>query len=170
MNHKVVIQSLKKMLAGMQPVLSHVRLPRYTANPLSAVPAHYQKSADLEPWNTFFPILAGPDMIGTLATDPACLRQVIPILQKLEPDSYVRFLLAYYKAGLSRFGDRWRYADITTVLLAASVLMHPQHYLEVGVRRGRSLAMVAATCPEVEIVGFDMWVENYGGPISSVPN
>ena len=41
--------------------------------------------------------------------------------------------------------------------------LRPKTYLEVGVRRGFSMAMVAARCKEVEIYGFDRWVRNYAG-------
>lgn len=95
-----------------------------------------------------------------------CLRQVMPILNRLEPDEYVNYLQAYYRAGLERFGDAWHYADIVTVLLTAAQLAQPRNYLEIGVRRGRSMAVVAATCPECHIVGFDLWSRDYAG----IPN
>lgn len=41
--------------------------------------------------------------------------------------------------------------------------MRPRTYLEVGVRRGFSMAMVAARCKDASIYGFDMWVPQYGG-------
>jgi predicted O-methyltransferase YrrM len=82
----------------------------------------------------------------------------------------VRYLLAYYQAGIDRFGERWQYADITTTLLAVSQILKPQNYLEIGVRRGRSMAMVAAICPRCEIVGFDMWVEGYGNAANPGPD
>lgn len=44
--------------------------------------------------------------------------------------------------------------------------MQPKNYLEIGVRRGFSMAMVAAQSPETEIFGFDMWMQNY----ADVPN
>lgn len=39
--------------------------------------------------------------------------------------------------------------------------LQPKNYLEVGVRRGFSMAMTAARSPETEIFGFDMWMKNY---------
>jgi predicted O-methyltransferase YrrM len=36
-------------------------------------------------------------------------------------------------------------------------------YLEIGVRRGFTMAMVAARCPDAELYGFDLWMENYAG-------
>jgi predicted O-methyltransferase YrrM len=41
--------------------------------------------------------------------------------------------------------------------------LQPETYLEVGVRRGFSMAVVAARCPDVEIYAFDSWVPHYGG-------
>ena len=114
----------------------------------------------------YHPVMLGPSTVGHLAIGSADLRQVIAILEHLESDDYVRYLLAYYRTGLERYGDAWRYADILTVLLAAAQLIQPQSYLEIGVRRGRSMSVVAATCPACKIVGIDMWVPNYAG----VPN
>jgi len=39
--------------------------------------------------------------------------------------------------------------------------LQPKTYLEVGVRRGFSMAMVAARSPEAEIYGLDLWVPIY---------
>jgi len=114
----------------------------------------------------YSPVILGPSTVGNLASSPVCLRQTIGVIEQLEPDDYIRYLLAYYQTGLERLGEAWRYADITTVLVAAAQLLQPQHYLEIGVRRGRSMAMVAATCPKCEMVGFDMWMPDYAG----IPN
>ena len=146
---------------------------RVTANTASIGPVPFAvqvvfDSPDLGNW--YHSVLLGPSTLGFLAVSPACLRQAIHIMERLEPDDYIRYLLAYYRAGLERFGDAWRYADIVTVLLAAAQLIQPQNYLEIGVRRGRSMAMVAATCPECDIVGFDLWTPNYAGMPSPRPD
>lgn len=39
--------------------------------------------------------------------------------------------------------------------------LQPKAYLEVGVRRGFSMAMTAARCPTADIYGFDLWIRNY---------
>jgi predicted O-methyltransferase YrrM len=110
------------------------------------------------------PVIISPTTVGSLATSPTCLHEVIQIVKRLESDDYVRYLLSYYSVGLERFGELWHYADIVTVLLAAATLIKPASYLEIGVRRGRSMAMVAAKCPECNIVGMDMWGNtNYAG-------
>lgn len=53
--------------------------------------------------------------------------------------------------------------DVRCVLSWLARELRPETYLEVGVRRGFSMAVVAARCPEVEIYGFDSWVPRYGG-------
>jgi predicted O-methyltransferase YrrM len=111
----------------------------------------------------YAPVIIGPSMVGERATSAGCARRVVDVMRRLEPDDYMRYLLAYYDAGLSRFGDAWRYADITTVLLAAAELAKPMAYLEIGVRRGRSMAMVASAAPDCAIVGFDLWESGYAG-------
>jgi predicted O-methyltransferase YrrM len=41
--------------------------------------------------------------------------------------------------------------------------LNPQSYLEIGVRRGFSMGMVISRAPEVDIFGFDLWLQNYAG-------
>lgn len=55
------------------------------------------------------------------------------------------------------------HVEIRSVLHWLAANFHPKTYLEVGVRRGFSLAMVASQCPEAEIYGFDLWVPQYAG-------
>lgn len=137
----------------------------------SAEPGHTQsvpaasrsvfRLPNIDDW--YHPVVLGPLTLAGLSTSSTVLRQVIEIAERLESDAYLRYLLAYYNAGLERFGDAWQYADIATVLLAAAQLVRPESYLEIGVRRGRSMAMVAATCPACDIVGFDIWIPDYAG-------
>lgn len=109
------------------------------------------------------PVLVGPSTLGERASSSACVQRAADVLTRLDADDYVEYLLGYYRAGLDRFGETWRYADLATVLLAVAELLAPRSYLEIGVRRGRSMAMVAATCPDSDIVGFDIWEAGYAG-------
>lgn len=136
-----------------------------TEQPLQSVPSVPEVVFDRpELGNWYHPVIIGPTTVGSMASSPACLQQVIQIVERLESDDYVRYLLAYYRAGLKQFGELWHYADIVTVLLASATLIKPTSYLEIGVRRGRSMAVVAAKNPECNIVGIDMWENtNYAG-------
>lgn len=110
-----------------------------------------------------FPPLAGPasflnDVVGA---EPVTL--ALNVLDVLSPDSYLDFVRNFYKAGLANIGPTWVYADINTVLMGLARRLAAENYLEIGVRRGRSMAMVASQVPDCRIVGFDLWVDDYAG-------
>jgi len=113
--------------------------------------------------NWYEPLLAGPSTLMEECRSAETVAEVVKVLDLLTPDRFIEFNVAYYQAALKRFGARWKYADILTVLLGLSKQLRIQSYLEIGVRRGRSLAMVAAMHPEVSIVGFDKWIQDYAG-------
>lgn len=52
--------------------------------------------------------------------------------------------------------------EIRSFLSWLALHINPKTYLEVGVRRGFSTAVVAGRCPRVKIFAFDMWVKDYG--------
>jgi predicted O-methyltransferase YrrM len=91
------------------------------------------------------------------------VRMAHALMQSLSPDDYLRYLVRYFEAGLTRFGENWGYADIVTVLLGLADHLAPKSYLEIGVRRGRSACAVASRAPDCAMVLFDMWLKNYAG-------
>ena len=100
-------------------------------------------------------------------TNAACStqtwREILAFHGDLASDDYVRYVHNYYRECYQRYGASWYYFDIVNVLYAAAKLIQPRHYLEVGIRRGRTVCTVARACPDVCIHGFDLWVENYAG-------
>jgi predicted O-methyltransferase YrrM len=94
---------------------------------------------------------------------PSTRATVARILGQLAEDEYVQYVREFVAAGQTHVGDDWQYADITTVLVSAAELLKPRTYLEIGVRRGRSMALVAATAPDCAITGVDMWIGDYAG-------
>lgn len=122
-----------------------------------------ERTTYVESSDFYLPLLAGPSSFAEQMTSAAAVRAVSGVLERLEPDAYSLFLLNFYREGLARFGDAWRYADINTVLHTLASALPVRDYLEIGVRRGRSLAMVASASPDVRIAGFDLWVEDYAG-------
>jgi len=89
--------------------------------------------------------------------------KALALLERLEKDDYSLFMIDYYRDGLARFGEAWGYADLITVLIGLAPVIRPRAYLEVGVRRGRSVAALASEVPACDVVMFDMWQENYAG-------
>ena len=107
-----------------------------------------------------------PPTISTLAESAlsrASAEYVVCVLKKLEQTNETDGQELFYLWGQGRFGEYWRYADSTTVLVAASMAIRPKTYLEIGVRRGRSSAIVGSLCPDCAIYGFDLWLEGYAG-------
>jgi predicted O-methyltransferase YrrM len=117
-------------------------------------------SADQE-W--YPPVMIGAAAIGARVVAVQQIQAGRDLLSLLEPDEYCQYLLKFYDEGLRRFGASWGYADIITVLLTLSELLHPRRYLEIGVRRGRSVCAVASRTPDCDFVMFDMWIQDYAG-------
>jgi predicted O-methyltransferase YrrM len=109
------------------------------------------------------PVLIGADTIATRLFGQRYVDRAIELMRALTPDEYTSFLISFFSDGLQRFGTDWRYADIVTVLLCLSDALAPRRYLEIGVRRGRSVAAVATTNPDCALVMFDMWIADYAG-------
>ena len=109
------------------------------------------------------PVQLSASGILRLAVLPENVKSVRTILSKLTQDDLIRFMRGYYQQGLDKFGSCWGYVDLWTALRAATRVLKPENYLEIGVRRGASLAMVADSCPKSNLFGFDLWVENYAG-------
>jgi predicted O-methyltransferase YrrM len=122
------------------------------------------RNAYREPGNQWYlPALAGPASFMPRTIGAAIVRDVLIVMNELTPDVYLDFSRNFYRAGLERFGEHWYYADINTVLLGLSRALQPENYLEIGVRRGRSMAMVASQAPMCRMYGFDLWIKDYAG-------
>jgi predicted O-methyltransferase YrrM len=121
----------------------------------------FSQHETLESW--YAPVMLDPETIFCRARQPSTIDKVLSVLEALERDSYSVYLSAYLKEGREKFGVDWSYLDILNVLVACSELIQPRTYLEIGVRRGRSVSMVASTTPKADLYGFDMWVANYAG-------
>jgi len=109
------------------------------------------------------PLQLSAETLSSLGKRPSTIKSLIDNLEQLQADDYLTYILGYYQTGLSRYGDVWGYNDLLTILHAATTLLKPESYLEIGVRRGRSLAVAATVCPTINIYGFDLWMENYAG-------
>ena len=108
-------------------------------------------------------VVIGAQTIGARALDASLIDDVVRFVNELDPDVYVRYVAAFAAAGRRLTGADWRYADITTVLAAAAELVTPTSYLEIGVRRGRSLCVVVGRAPSCDVVGVDLWNPGYAG-------
>ncbi len=111
----------------------------------------------------FDPHLIGTKTLAKQMHSLETLQEVLAILEKITPNDDVDFVKKFYKKGIGEFGDNWVYADINSALIAISKNLDIQNYMEIGVRRGRSMTMLASNSPMANLYGFDMWIENYCG-------
>jgi predicted O-methyltransferase YrrM len=82
-------------------------------------------------------------------------------IEQLAPDSVNKTaLLKYLGAGLRA---NTPCTELRTILRTLARQRQPRNYLEIGVRRGWSLAQVVAECPHVDVTACDSWVVGYGG-------
>jgi predicted O-methyltransferase YrrM len=109
--------------------------------------------------------IVGAETIGAVALDEAWVEAVTREVAARDPDAYVEYVERFVAAARARAGGggAWRYADIATTLAAATDLLAPAAYLEIGVRRGRSLCVVAGRAPTCDIIGIDFWNTGYAG-------
>ena len=115
------------------------------------------------------PVQLSPETILRASAAPDVIEGVIALLERLQPDDFITYTCQYYREGLRRFGEAWGYTDILTVLYTAARYLKPKSYLEIGVFRGRSMAMVAGVAPNCNLVGFDLWIDNYAGMTNPGP-
>jgi len=101
--------------------------------------------------------------LGAAAMSPEAVDHVCEVLDRLTDTKDHEAGRVFYKFARAKYGPHWRYADLLTMLWAAATLIRPQAYLEIGVWRGRSAAVVGAICPECAIYGFDAWLPGYYG-------
>jgi len=107
------------------------------------------------------PTLAGVSTLSHDCSNGQTVRGVLEIVEKLSEERFLSYVKNYYRRGLERFGDQWVYADVNTILYGICKNIRIRSYLEIGVRRGRSLSIVAALSPECQVTGFDLWIPNY---------
>lgn len=121
--------------------------------------------------NAFDPFL--PPTIQTLAaaavSDEAA-RGALDAISKLTASDFHDVQRYYMEWGHDRYAPFWRLANLITMVWAAGTLLHPRAYLEIGVQRGRSAAVLASVAPECDIYGFDLWIEGYAGTDNPGPD
>jgi predicted O-methyltransferase YrrM len=137
-----------------------ILLPHYPQMKQRVDAICYQGEGNIE-W--YPPVMLSADAMAEKAQQTGYIENALHFLQRLDMDGYCKYLAGYYQEGIGRFGTNWRYADIVTVLLALSETLQPRNYLEIGVRRGRSVCAVASKTPTCNMYMFDMWVPNYAG-------
>ncbi|MBL8237876.1 MAG: class I SAM-dependent methyltransferase [Bryobacterales bacterium] len=100
------------------------------------------------------------DRLAAELGTPANLSNVLAVIENLSPDP----TLDAWHANIRKCREdaRW-YWDMPCALNQIARNLSPERYLEIGVRRGKSMAMIASICPNISISAFDLWLTPYGG-------
>ncbi|MFZ5919812.1 MAG: class I SAM-dependent methyltransferase [Chloroflexota bacterium] len=95
-----------------------------------------------------------------LGTKPI-IQDVRDTIECLTDDGYwYRYLLDKFDIALKAEVEYW---EIRIALRTLSRVIKPRNYLEIGTRRGWSLAQVLIESPTTQAFLFDIWMKNYGG-------
>ncbi len=140
-------------------------------------PGPYEKFSEVVPR---IETIAGPaetvnlDTVVAFASDVEPKRKLVEVFGRLDPDPSIGRMVDGYRRAIDRFGSRWRYIDLWSLLYAYTVLARPARYLEIGTRRGHSLAAVCAASMQsgadsLEVVCCDRWIERYAGQANPGP-
>ncbi|MBL8857412.1 MAG: class I SAM-dependent methyltransferase [Planctomycetes bacterium] len=101
------------------------------------------------------------ETIRSTLGDPALTAATIQTLETLAPDPNNKpRLIEWLQAGVESKDRRY---EIRSALRALSHAIRPRSYLEIGTRRGWSLAQVLCESSAARAYSFDRWVEGYGG-------
>jgi len=133
--------------------------PAYTEMTEAAPGLVHAPAAGMANW--YPSVMIGATALANQILRPETVAEARSLLASLTSDDYSIFLQNFYTDGLRRFGQDWGYGDIVTVLLVLARHIRPRNYLEIGVRRGRSVCAVASRAQACDLVMFDMWVQDY---------
>ncbi len=106
-------------------------------------------------------MLITPETLARRAASERVVQRALRLTEKLNSDLYTDYVTEFYRRGLALSGAEWGFMDIVTVLYSVAELGQPENYLEIGVRRGRSVCAVAAASPHTNIYAFDIWQKDY---------
>ena len=86
-------------------------------------------------------------------------QSVLDVMSRLTADHWLENNKEDYRKSIAA-GAGW--FDTPTFLNWFARNFAPQNYLEIGVRRGRSMSQVLSQSPATNAYGFDLWIADYG--------
>ncbi len=105
-------------------------------------------------------VTARYEQIAANLGHPDLTQDTFQTLEALSTDEVNKpALLAWLSDGLQKNDRRW---EIRTALRCLAQIIQPRSYLEIGTRRGWSMAQVLSVAPRVNVYSVDMWIKNYG--------
>ena len=89
---------------------------------------------------------------------PQNISDTLDTLRQLTPDRWHVAIVEIFEEKLQLGKPFW---ELCCALNLFTRLRLPAKYLEIGVRRGKSMAQVVCNSPECHITGFDAWINPY---------
>ena len=161
-------RSSARIIAGRATRGARAAWERVKPFPLPRYPRVTPTIGGDDPLNPFLPPTI--QSLSAAATSPEARHAVLDTLRALTPSDFHMGQQIYLEWGEARYGEYWTVANLATTLWAAARLLRPTSYLEIGVQRGRSAAVVGMVSPACAIYGFDRWIEDYAGTSNPGPD
>jgi len=102
-------------------------------------------------------------LLRSVCNDTNAKRRVLNTISQLTKDYWLERNIEMFKVAVDSNAS---WFETLSFLNWYAANLKPSNYLEVGVRRGISLAQVLVQSPETKVYGFDIWTPEYAG----VPN
>jgi FkbM family methyltransferase len=102
-------------------------------------------------------------LFRAVCNDTNAKLRVLNTISQLTKDHWLERNIEMLKGAV---GSNASWFDTLSFLNWYAANLKPSNYLEVGVRRGRSISQVLVQSPETKAYGFDLWAPEYAG----VPN
>jgi len=156
------VEHAQRNFAQLSATVDHVRtliqhLPRTLANiPAAAAAGTNRSNKNVDTLNRAYQISRGVHNPNTLIE---CWHLLLEHYGNDGDPNLETFDHLYRKSMIEGIP----YWDVRVSARVASRVIQPATYLEIGTRRGWSLAQVFAEIPEVRAYVVDMWVPGYGG-------
>ncbi len=160
---------LLRRVPGARPLARRLRSSWANVRPLTA-PRYVGGVPRVEGvWPNDRALQEGASEVGRAALSAEAAASVVAVLDKLTPVGDSASFHKFYRRAAAE-PSAWRYADVLTTVWAASAVVRPSSYLEIGVLRGRSVSVLGANSPNCAIYGFDLWHGEYTGIPSPGPD
>ena len=163
-----LMQKYVTVLAG--PFGVETRLPAGRDMPVEPPDSegcpHYQSKGDYTPQPADKDEITSK-VFHSVCSDTGAKRRALKTISGLTKDHWLEQNIDTFEAAVDSNAS---WFDTLCFLNWYAANLKPVNYLEVGVRRGRSLAQVLVQSPETKAYGFDLWASDYAGTPNPGPD
>ncbi|MFC1794245.1 glycosyltransferase, partial [Planctomycetota bacterium] len=107
------------------------------------------------------------NLFNNLCNDISTKQRVLSIISRLIGDHWLDRNIEMFKEAIEH---KSQWFETLSFLNWYADTFKPSNYLEIGVRRGRSMAQVLTQSPQTRAYGFDLWIQEYSGTPNPGPD